>query len=155
MRAPGIIVIWLLAVLIATLLGSIVQTQFNLAALASLGVDISTATRLRATAHDLAGFTPLYGAVIAACYVIALPLAALLARRWPTLRTGLYVLAGGLSILAALLLMAVVMPITPVAAARSASGLLALAACGIVAGWVFARLLSGADSTQNHRRADT
>lgn len=140
MRAPGIIVAWLLAVLIATLLGSIVQTQFNLAALSGLGVDISGATRLRATAHDLTGFTPLYGAVIAAAFLIALPLAALLARRWQSLRTWLYVLAGSLGILTALLVMTAVMPITPVAAARTAPGLLALAACGVVAGWAFARL---------------
>lgn len=140
MRATGIIVMWLLAVLIATLLGSIVQTQFNLAALASLGVEISAATRLRATAHDLAGFTPLYGAVIATAFVIALPLASLLARRWLNAGTWLYPLAGGLGILAALLLMAAVLPITPVAAARSAPGLLALAACGVIAGWAYAGL---------------
>ncbi len=140
MRAIGVIVIWLLAVLIATVLGSIVQTQFNLAALTGLGVDISAATRLRATVHDLTGFTPLYGAVIAAAFLVALPLASWLARRWPGLRTGLYLLAGSLGILAALLLMAAVMPITPVAAARTLSGLLALAACGLVAGWTFATL---------------
>lgn len=142
MRATGVIVAWLLAVLIATLLGSIAQTQFNLAALAGLGVDIDASTRLRVTGQDLAGFTPLYGAVVAAAYLIALPLAALLTRGRPRLRPWLYAMAGGLGIIAALLLMTAVMQIAPVAAARTGSGLLTLAACGAIAGWAFATLRS-------------
>ena len=53
---------WLLAVLATTVLGSIAQTQFNLAALAAMGQSIGLELRLQTTLLDLARFAPLLAA---------------------------------------------------------------------------------------------
>ena len=50
---------WLLAVLATTLVGSIVQTQFNLAQLAALGQPVGLGLRLHTTGLDLLRFAPL------------------------------------------------------------------------------------------------
>jgi len=140
MRAFGRVTAWLAAVLVATLLGTIVQTQFNLAALQALSVQVSAATRLQATAHDLVGFSPVYGALVAIALLLALMISGLLARRWPSGRVRLHMLAGFAGVLVMLLLMNALLPVTVIAATRSLPALLLMAACAGLAGWVFARL---------------
>lgn len=132
---------WAAAVLCAATVGSVVQTQFNLAALAGLGTTIDVATRLRATVHDLAHFAPLYGVVVAVSFALAWPVAALLAKRLPDYRAGLFTLAGFTAVLVMLLTMNAVMPVTPVAATRNpvATGLMGLA--GAAAGRLYAGLV--------------
>lgn len=123
-----------------TLLGAVIQTQFNLAALQELGVPVPPTVRLRATAHDLVGFTPTYGAVMAAGLLIAFIVSGLLARALPGIRTALHVLAGATAVVTAIETMVFVFEITPIAAARGLVGLGALAVGGALGGWVFARL---------------
>ena len=62
------------------------------------------------------------------------------------LRARLYALAGGVAVLTILLALEAAFNITPVAAARSLAGLLTLAACGALGGWLFARLLPRPDN---------
>ena len=140
MRALRVVAAWLLAVLCATLLGAVVQTQFNLASLSGLGVEVSLAERLRATLHDLVNFSPLYAVVVAAAFLPAFLLSGLLARGWPRWRLPLHVAAGLAAIPVALLVMNRLLPVTPIAAARGQAGVLALGLCGALAGLVFARL---------------
>lgn len=137
-----IALVFLAAVLATAAPGSIVQTQFNLAALAALEVPIPLDIRLRTTGQDLLGFGPAMLALTGAAFVAAFPVASLLARFVPQWRTGWYVLAGGAAILSALLIMEVVLPITPIAAARTLSGVSGLMLAGMLGGWVFARLSS-------------
>jgi hypothetical protein len=140
MRALGRVTAWLAAALVATLLGTIVQTQFNLAALQALNVHVSGTTRLQATAHDLVGFSPVYGALVAITLLLALTSSGLLARRWPSWRIGLHMLAGFAGVVVMLLLMNALLPVTVIAATRSLAALLLMATCAGLAGWVFARL---------------
>ncbi|MCC5793401.1 MAG: hypothetical protein JJT85_01540 [Chromatiales bacterium] len=123
----------------AAALGSVVQTQFNLAALIALGVDVPLVIRLRTTLADLLGFTPLYGAVVAMAFLLAFPVAALLVRLWPARDTELYMLAGALAILAGLTLMNTALAITAIAATRSTLALLLMMLAGAAGGWLFAR----------------
>lgn len=120
-----------------TLLGSIVQTQFNLAELQALGAPAPLDVRLQATLADLAGFTPTYGAVMGVALLIAFVVSGLLARALPGMRTALHVLAGGTAVVAAILVMIQLFGITPIAAARDLPGFAALALCGALGGWVF------------------
>lgn len=137
---------WLAAVLVVTLLGCIVQTQFNLAALAALGADISWAVRLQTTGLDVIGFSPSFGPLVAVGLLIAF-LVTRGVRIWaPGSALGWYGLAGAVAVLTILLALNSAFGITPVAAARSLAGLLSLALCGGVGGMLFARLLPAADN---------
>ncbi|MEB3734844.1 hypothetical protein ULF88_13755 [Halopseudomonas pachastrellae] len=75
MTVLRIVFLYLLAVLVATLLGSLVQTQFNLAALQAMGVPVDGTTRLHSSLHDLRFFSPFLAVMVAACLLLALPLA--------------------------------------------------------------------------------
>lgn len=128
------------AVLIADAWGSMVQTQFNIASLQSIGAEISWQLRLRMSALDLLGFTPIYGVIVLLGLLCALPVAAWLARRWPRQRHALFALAGGIGIATAIRFVDFATPApTLIAATRGSTGWLLMALGGSIAGWWFAR----------------
>lgn len=140
MRVLKVIAAWLAAVAATTALGSVVQTQFNLAELQALGVPVPAAVRLHTTGLDLAGFGPPFAALVAIGFMVAFLVTALL-RRWLTRGRGaLYALAGAAAVSAMLAIMIVLFELVPIAAARGATGFTALALCGATGGWLFARL---------------
>ena len=91
----------LVAWLLAAVWGSVVQTQWNLQALVGVGVDISASERATITWQDLLGFAPVYAGIVAAGWLLALPLAAVLARWMPQWRTALLTAAAGVGMVAA------------------------------------------------------
>jgi MFS family permease len=131
---------WAAASASAGAVGSIVQTQFNLAAIAAVGAPVPLPVRLQTTLQDLAGFAPMLIAVSAAGFLVAFLVSGWLARRLPRQRTLLHTLAGALATGAALASMHASMPITIIGAARSLTGSLALCAAGALGGFVFALL---------------
>jgi hypothetical protein len=133
---------WLAAVAVVTLLGSVVQTQFNLARITGLEVAVPWSLRIETTWFDLVHFAPIWAAIMALAMIIAMPVAGLLARRWQAFRTMLYPLAGFVSVIAALLVMDAMLPVTPVGAARTWLGLISMAVPGALAGWTYHGLLS-------------
>ncbi len=139
MRTAGLwIGAWLLAALLTALLGSIIQTQFNMQAIASLDVPVSLAERLAATGADLLYFGPVWLILVALALLIAFPCAALIARARPDYRRLLHVVAGAAAVLALILILNTLAPMTIIAATRSMAGTLAMALPGLVGGWVFA-----------------
>lgn len=136
---------FLLAVLVTTLIGTLIQTQINLAALGEIGVAIDASARLSTTGADLLGFTPSFGPIVAVGFLIAFLIAALIGRGWPQGKALLYPLAGFVAIITAMLLMAAIFKLTPVAAARSTFGLIALGLSGAVGGWIFWTLMLRAE----------
>jgi hypothetical protein len=131
---------WLLAAAVTAVTGSVVQSQFNLAAIAAIGAPVSFGARLQVTLHDLVHFAPTFGLISAAGFLVAFLVAALLVRRRPARRTFLYTLAGAAAIVAAIGLMNAMLPVTAIGAARSWAGILALALTGALGGWSFARV---------------
>jgi len=131
---------WAIAVVTTVVVGSIVQTQFNLAAIAALGAPIGIGQRLQATAHDLLSFTPAYAILVAAAFALAWPVAGLLKRAFPAQRTLLFVLAGFGAVWVMIMIMNRALPVTPIGATRALAGTLSLAAAGALAGWWYARL---------------
>ncbi|MDX1569193.1 MAG: hypothetical protein R3200_01820 [Xanthomonadales bacterium] len=131
---------YLLSVLATSALAAGASTQFVLAELGALGVDVPLVDRVAATVHDMIGMFPTYAPIIAVGFLIALWVAALLGRRWPGVRGALFTLAGASAVLAALGAMEWSFGIMPVAGARTAGGLLAQALAGAVGGWLYARL---------------
>lgn len=125
------------AVFSAAALGSVIQTQYNLGFVARLGVEVPLATRLHTTVADVAGFGPLLAALLAAAFAAGFVVAEPLARRFPQSRRALFPLAGAGAVAAAILLLNAALPMTPIAATRSAAGTIALAAAGAVGGAIY------------------
>ena len=140
MKSLRLLFAWLIAAGVAAALGSIIQTQFNLAAIAALGPSIPAGARLQTTLLDLAGFAPLLGLVGAAGFVPAFVVAALLSRRRPEWRAALYASAGAAALVVAVLLMNALLPMTLIGATRSAWGIAALGLAGLAGGAAFAAL---------------
>ena len=119
----------LLAWLLASVWGSVVQTQWNLQALVALGLDLPLALRLQTTAQDLLAFGPVYAGIVAAGWLPAVVVALGLARRWPAGRTALLAAAGGVGLIAAVRAVDAVAPMPAfIDATRGWPGLLAMAA---------------------------
>jgi hypothetical protein len=128
------------AVIVAYVLAAILVTQFNLGSLQSMGVPVSMADRLGATFHDLVGLASSYLLLILVAFILGFPVAAGLARLLPRQRMMLYVLAGGVAILALHLVMKAVLGLSGIAATRSLGGLLSQGLAGAVGGYLFHRL---------------
>ena len=128
------------AVLIAVAWGSLVQSQFNIASLESIGAVIDLATRLRISALDLIGFTPIYAVIVLLAFACALPCAAWLQRRHPRWRMAVYAFAGALGIAVAIRVVDAATPApTLIAATRGSGGWLLMAIGGAWGGAWFAR----------------
>lgn len=133
---------FLVAVVVTVVLGSIVQTQYNLAALTGIGVDIGAGTNLRATLTDIfSGFSPTYGGyIVLPALLVAFFVAWLIVRR-----TGApllwFALAGGLAILAGIPLVNWLSPLALlIGASRDFSSVVLMAVGGAVGGLLFARM---------------
>lgn len=130
---------FLAALLLATVWGSVVQTQFNLQALAALDVDIPLRVRALTTLQDLVGFGPAYAGIVLAAWLPAFLVASLLARAWPWARVPLYAMAAGIGLIAAVRAIDAVAPMPVlIDATRGLGGLLTMAAGSLLAGAVFA-----------------
>ena len=130
-----------LAWLLATAWGTVVQTQFNLHALTTLGVDVPISLRAQTLVQDLLGFGPVYGSLVAAGWLPALAAATWLARRWPNWRSTLLAAGAGLGLIAAVKAVDAVAPMPAfIDATRGLPGLLLMAAGAVLAGWLYARL---------------
>lgn len=136
-----IIAFYLLAVLVATFLGCLVQTQIHLAALQQLEVPASATARLADTWPDLLSFAQLFLIMVAATLVATLPVAELLSRIFRPWRWLLFVLAGAGGIWLSLVIMARFLPTYSFPAATlEMPGLLAIMASVGVGSWLFGRL---------------
>lgn len=149
-RWPRRLFAYLLAVLVAAAWASIVQTQFNLAALEQLGAMVPAVLRWQTTARDLLGFAPVFAIIAIPALAIAFPLAAVFSRGKVAARYAWYALAGWLALMLAIRMVdALVPPTVLIAATRSAVGLVAVACGGMLAGVAYVRVVAArADSAR-------
>ncbi len=131
---------WLLAALLAYVLGSVFATQFILANVAAMGPEVDLAVRLQATGHDLVGLASSYLLLVAVAMLLGLPVAAGLARLLPAQRLWLYIAAGAVAVMAIHVLIKAVLGLSGIAATRTLAGLLAQGVAGAVGGYLFYRL---------------
>ena len=134
------IVAYFAAVGATAVLGCIASTHFVLRGLTELGVSIGFGEWLSTIGHDVLGMGPMLGILVAVCFLIAFPVAALIVRFLPNLRTVGYVAAGGVAILVALYSMEAALATVPIAGARTPLGLAAQGVAGAAGGFVFALL---------------
>ena len=143
-----VVVAFFAALVIGSVLGSLVQTQFNLQALAGLGVEIGLGTRLETTLQDLANFGPVYAILFGASFLVSQAVAS----QWVKLlgnnsRLWLYPLASAAGLWVTLIIVNTLAPMpTLIAATRGLAGLIAMLIAAGVAGWVFAWLVLGFQS---------
>ncbi|WP_139839349.1 hypothetical protein [Halomonas sp. CSM-2] len=72
---------FVIALLVGVVLGSVVQTQLNLAAIQSMGVAIPPAVRINTTWQDLLSFAPLYALLFGVGFLVSQTSAVLLSRQ--------------------------------------------------------------------------
>lgn len=106
-----------------------------------LGVDIPASERASATWQDLISFAPVYGGILAAGWLLALPMAVLLARHIPRWRSPLLAVAAGVSMVVAVRVVDAVAPMPVfIDATRHLPGLLAMAMGAVIGGLLYALL---------------
>ena len=134
---------FIFSALLALTLSAIVSTQLVLADIVSFGVQVPFSDRLNATLHDIVGLLPMFGPLLAIALLCGFAVAGLVVKYISTRRLTWYCTAGALSFISMILLMKLSLHLTPLAAARNTSGLLALAGCCAVSGAVFHGLTRG------------
>ncbi|HDZ48352.1 hypothetical protein LCGC14_0034960 [marine sediment metagenome] len=131
---------FLIALLVGVLLGSVVQTQINLAALQSMGVDISIMLRLETTFNDIITFAPIYAALFSVSFLLS-QIAAVLISGWLGGRFQ-PLLSAGAAAVALLVTVKIVDSFAPmptlIAATREVPGLIAMLVSAALAGWLYA-----------------
>ncbi len=124
------------AVLLSSTLSSIFSTQFVIAGLQSVSVDIPIGTRISMTLEDFAIFKALL-AVISACFLIGFLVASACIRLVGGHRNAWYMLAGASALVTTLLLMSWQMQLMPIAGARTFFGLITQGISGAFGGLLF------------------
>ncbi len=133
---------FIVAVLATFLLASIVGTQLVLADILSFGLVVSLSDRVSATIHDIAGLATMLPILISVTFLLAFIIAESGRRITSGKRIYWYMAAGLTSLPASLTLIKTLMGGTVFAAARTGSGMLIIALCGLFGGWLFARLVN-------------
>lgn len=130
---------YMAAVAFTAVWGSVFQTQHTLHRLAELGADIPPATRAAATLRDLAGFAPVYAAIVAATLLVVFVVAGVLSRFTPQVHHTLHALGAGLGLAVAIRLIDAFAPMpTLISSTRSFTGLLVMALGALLAGGLYA-----------------
>lgn len=142
MKLIKIMLYFIVAVLATFLLASIVGTQLVLADILSFGLVVSLSDRVSATIHDIAGLVTMLPILISVTFLLAFIIAESGRRIMSGKRTYWYMVAGLASLPASLALIKTLMGGTVFAAARTGSGMLLIALCGLFGGWLFARLVN-------------
>lgn len=135
---------FVIALLVGALLGSLVQTQFNLQELEALGVEIGIGTRLETSMQDLVNFAPVYVILFGVGFLFSQVAASVVARVvGRSSRLWLCPLAAAAGLWVTLRVVDTLAPMpTLIAATRGTGGVIAMLATAAVAGWLFAVLVS-------------
>lgn len=141
---------FVLAVLVTAASSSLIQTLRIHAELSAMGVEIPWGLRLSSIGHDLLNFAPAYAAIVAAGFLIAFTVTGIVRRCSKQAGPWLHAVAGGVAILAALLLMEALLGMSVIAGARGGAGIALFALAGACGGAVFARFAAA----PNSRRAE-
>jgi hypothetical protein len=139
----------LVSAAVTALLASVFSTQFVVAGLQAINVEIPVSTRLSMTAADFGILTVLLPAVLA-CFLIAFVVAGFCASRLGGSRAGWFTAAGATSLIAELMIMQGVFGVMPVSGARSMAGLLTQGIAGAVGGYLFAWLTHQQANKEKH-----
>lgn len=128
---------FIVACLATFVLASIAHSQFVLAELIRVGVEVSLDDRISMTLSDLLGLLPGYGAIIALSLLLGFLIMQAVSKWLMPLPDYRFIIGGFLAICCALLAMYPIFNVTLIAGARSEAGILVQAVAGAVGGLVF------------------
>jgi len=132
--------IYLAAVVAAYLLASVMATQSVISSLSSMGVGVSFSERAAMTLQDIGGMAGMFLPMIAFGLLIAFMAVGLICHYWNHWRTPLYIIAGAAALVCVHLALNLAFSITPIAIARTTSGLLLQALAGAASGFTYVYL---------------
>lgn len=132
--------IYLAAVAVAYFLAAMLATQSVVSSLAGMGLALSFSERLSMTIRDLGGMAGMFLPMIAFGLLIAFMTVALICRYKPRWRTPLYILAGAVALVCVHLGLNLAFGITPIAIARTSTGLLMQGIAGAAGGLTYLAL---------------
>ena len=130
---------WLISALVCFALASIAHSQFVVAGLVGLGIEISIADRVAMTLADMRGLLLGYGSVLGIALGLGFGLVAAGSKWLRPLPEFCYPLAGFIAVATALTAMQPLLEVTLIAGARGAPGFITQCLAGLVAGWAFKR----------------
>lgn len=131
---------WLFAVIVTSVLGSLVQSTLNLVNVLEMGSYATWDDWQRTIANDLVTFAPFYALIVGIAFLLAFPAALWLARKWSGLRSVLLGVAGAAGLAVAFVVANKLAPIpTLISATRNVVGFVAMISTGVIGAWVFAR----------------
>jgi len=134
------LVIYLSAVVVTYLLAAVATTQSVISSLAGMGVPVDLTGRLTMTLKDLVGMAGMFLPMVAFGLLIAFMATALICRYFGQWRIPLYVIAGATALVCLHLALNLAFGITPVAAARTAAGLVIQGLAGAAGGLTYVLL---------------
>ncbi len=130
---------YLIGTLSTYLLAVTAATQHVLNQLAAMRMPVDLGQRIASTGQNLLGMTLSFLPIIATGLLIGWLLAGRLAKRWPTARTPLFVVAGFAALIVVHLALVAVFGLYPIPATRQLPGLIVQGLCGALGGYLFAR----------------
>jgi len=139
---------FVVAVIDASILTSIVSTQLVLADIRSFGLAVSLGDRLQATLHDLLGLALPLLVLIGLSFLVAFAVARYAIRIIGGNQMMWFMAAGLTSVPTGIVLIKYFMGGTLLASARTSLGMLLIALCGMAGGWMFAYLNSRFGNTR-------
>lgn len=125
------------AVIATYVLGALFISQGNIAAVVSMGFDITLADRIDAAIHDITHMYDLYLPLVAIGLLIGFLVAALIIRFVPDLRLVGYLSAGFVGMITLHVIMKAVLGLTGIAPTREVFGLLAQGIAGAAGGLAY------------------
>ena len=131
---------FVVAVLVAYVIGAALATQHVLGSLTTMGMNIDFGVWAHATLHDLISMAGLYAPLLAVAFLVALPVILLVCRGRPGWRRIGYTTGFFAAVVVMHTIMPMVLNVTPVAATRMFGGLIQQGLAGAVGGYVFYRL---------------
>ena len=137
---------FVVAVIAATVLASIISTQFVVAGLQEIGVEVPFGTRVSMTVTDLA-LLRIYLIMGGTAMLVAFLVAGACAKWLPGSRQVWFSVAGFAALTCVLMLVESLLGAMLIAGARTVPGLLLQGVAGAFSGWVFARLTSDRKAT--------
>lgn len=140
---------FIIVVLCTFILATLAHSQFVLAELSAVGIDITLANRLSMSIDDLLGLLPIYAPAIGFSLALGFGTVGFIKRRRLHTNRLLYPIAGFVAIIAMLLAMHPILGITMIAGARSTLGFISQCVAGLVGGWLFMQLRSSTELKGN------
>ncbi len=128
---------WLSAVVVTYVLASIFATQSVLARLGEMGVAVPLGQRISTTLQDLVGMGNMFLPMVAFAILIAFIVATIITHWLRPWRRSVFILAGAVGMLALHLTLEAMLGMTPIATARTLTGVLMQGVAGAAGGWMF------------------